>query len=76
MDLNLDDKHTALFGVFDGHAGKEVAAYCARHIVSPAADGDMPVAVASNWQQTDTARQCHTQGVCVNRMPNHGTWCR
>lgn len=34
VDLNIDDKHTALFGVFDGHAGKEVAAYCARHIVS------------------------------------------
>lgn len=34
VDLNLDDQHTALFGVFDGHAGKEVAAFCARHVVS------------------------------------------
>ena len=24
---------TALFGVFDGHAGSEAAAFCARHIV-------------------------------------------
>jgi hypothetical protein len=35
VQLDIDGKHTALFGVFDGHAGKEVAAYCARHIVSP-----------------------------------------
>lgn len=35
VHLDIDGKHTALFGVFDGHAGKEVAAYCARHIVSP-----------------------------------------
>jgi hypothetical protein len=34
VHLDIDGKHTALFGVFDGHAGKEVAAYCARHIVS------------------------------------------
>jgi serine/threonine protein phosphatase PrpC len=34
VHLSMDSKHTALFGVFDGHAGKEVAAFCARHIVS------------------------------------------
>jgi serine/threonine protein phosphatase PrpC len=34
VHLSLDNQHTALFGVFDGHAGKEVAAYCATHIVS------------------------------------------
>ena len=37
VDLDIDGQHTALFGVFDGHAGKEVAAYCARHIVSACA---------------------------------------
>jgi serine/threonine protein phosphatase PrpC len=34
VDLDVDGTgSTALFGVFDGHAGAEVAAFCARHIV-------------------------------------------
>ncbi|WIA31915.1 hypothetical protein OEZ86_002775 [Tetradesmus obliquus] len=32
VDLHVDDQGTALFGVFDGHAGKEVASYCAQHM--------------------------------------------
>eukprot|EP00882_Tetradesmus_deserticola_P000651 GHRQ01000710.1.p1 GENE.GHRQ01000710.1~~GHRQ01000710.1.p1 ORF type:complete len:379 (+),score=140.48 GHRQ01000710.1:319-1455(+) len=32
VDLHIDDQGTALFGVFDGHAGKEVASYCAQHM--------------------------------------------
>ena len=35
VDLEIDSAgDTACFGVFDGHAGGEAAAFCARHIVS------------------------------------------
>lgn len=34
ISLDVDgETRTALFGVFDGHAGSEAAAFCARHIV-------------------------------------------
>lgn len=38
VDLNLGGKDVAMFGVFDGHAGKEVSVYCADHIVSDRLD--------------------------------------
>jgi serine/threonine protein phosphatase PrpC len=33
VDLDLDGRGTALFGVFDGHASGKVARFCARHLV-------------------------------------------
>jgi serine/threonine protein phosphatase PrpC len=41
VDLRVDDQGTALFGVFDGHAGKEVASYCAQHMVSLTTPGSI-----------------------------------
>ena len=38
VDLAIDPSQpAALFAVFDGHAGREVAAFCARHIVGAGA---------------------------------------
>lgn len=34
VDLHIDSQGTAMFGVFDGHAGQEVAEYASRHLVS------------------------------------------
>jgi hypothetical protein len=46
VDLDLDSQTgTALFGIFDGHAGKEVAAFCARRVVGSEGRG-----VAGTWK--------------------------
>jgi len=42
IDLNFDKKGTALFGVFDGHGGKEVALFAHHHIVRVLRDKVIP----------------------------------
>ncbi|EFJ42878.1 hypothetical protein VOLCADRAFT_97065 [Volvox carteri f. nagariensis] len=43
VNLDIDGNGTALFAVFDGHGGREVASFCAQHIVSTAQTGDAEV---------------------------------
>jgi len=45
IDLNFDKKGTALFGVFDGHGGKEVALFAHHHIVRVLRDKVIPLSV-------------------------------
>ncbi|KIZ02163.1 hypothetical protein MNEG_5799 [Monoraphidium neglectum] len=60
VDLDVDGTgSTALFGVFDGHAGAEVAAFCARHIggVLPSTEaykaGDLEAALSEAYLQLE-----------------------
>jgi hypothetical protein len=55
--LSMDDDYTALFGVFDGHAGREVSAYCARHIVSVVTQCTAGCVLCSRQGRCPNARQ-------------------
>lgn len=39
--LDVDDKHSAVFGVYDGHGGKEVAIFCSRHLTEELVKSDL-----------------------------------
>lgn len=58
-NLNIDGNGTALYGVFDGHGGAEVARYVARHIAdllvqAPAfKEGDLGAALRQTYLKLD-----------------------
>lgn len=58
---NIDGKSTALFGVFDGHGGKEVAEYCALNLhnflmdTEAFTEGDMQRALRETYMNIDEA---------------------
>eukprot|EP00899_Mesostigma_viride_P024534 jgi/Mesvir1/5265/Mv15379-RA.1 len=66
--LDLDDKKTSFFAVYDGHGGKEVALFCSRHLhngllSSPAYhDGNLAEALKESFLRMDemmtTAESC------------------